>query len=111
MGDLRDIAERAEGENITLLFGAKDTNYELLELLFGYLPGVVQLQHDHRDVRLAEPSDVGPLVGGCYRRRSSKGRLESRAPGNPAYFLLFSYSLKGLRPGGPGGCSSALSPL
>jgi uncharacterized protein YeaO (DUF488 family) len=27
MGDLRDIAERAGEENVTLLFGAKDTKH------------------------------------------------------------------------------------
>ena len=27
MGVLRDIAERARGENVTLLFGAKDTRH------------------------------------------------------------------------------------
>jgi uncharacterized protein YeaO (DUF488 family) len=27
MGDIRDIAERAEEENVTLLFGAKDTKH------------------------------------------------------------------------------------
>ena len=38
MGDIRDIAERAEEENVTLLFGARDTkhnNARALEVVVG----------------------------------------------------------------------------
>jgi uncharacterized protein YeaO (DUF488 family) len=40
MGDLRDIAKRARGENVTLLFGAKDTTHNNARALEAFVGGV-----------------------------------------------------------------------
>src|SRR5215211_7921828 len=55
-----------------------------LELLrFGYLADEVELQHGHRDICLAEPSNGGLLAGESSRRRFHKVPLEPRAPRKP----------------------------
>ena len=40
MGDLRDIAKRARGENVTLLFGAKDTTHNNARALEAFVEEV-----------------------------------------------------------------------
>ena len=42
MGDLRDIAERAREENVTLLFGAKDTKHNNARALKAFVGDVLQ---------------------------------------------------------------------
>src|SRR5215217_6793215 len=67
--------------------GVSRQRHTSLELLPGYLPDEVELQHDYRDACLAEPSDGERLAGGRSRRRSPKGPLEPRAlrkPGDPS---------------------------
>jgi uncharacterized protein YeaO (DUF488 family) len=45
MGDLRDIAERAREENVTLLFGAKDTKHNNARALEAFVGDILQRSH------------------------------------------------------------------
>src|SRR5215212_2619227 len=54
MGDLRDIAERSREENVTLLFGAKDTNHNNARALEAF---VEEVQHRSRTRQSPEGRD------------------------------------------------------
>ena len=54
MGDLRDIAERTREENVTLLFGAKDTKHNNARALEAFIE---EVQHQFRTRQSPEGRD------------------------------------------------------